>query len=528
MLTKTISRWPLANSIDLNPKLGSLSNHALIEDRQVVIDRIAKAIRSGELIGLAADYDCDGMGSCVLLHDCIRSIGGRAISFVASRFDGGYGLSDNLANKLIAANVRLTVTLDCGSSDHDRIDRLNSHGIDVVVIDHHLVPSRPLNVIGFLNPNKPSCLSEFKHMASGGLAWSVVVGLLREFKSDIDPKSYLELTAIATIGDVAPLTLDNRILTAIGLREMANTKRPGLRVLMDIGKLAQGQPITGRDISFRVCPMVNAPGRLGPPDIIIQLLMTTDPEEAKELGKQIEEIAAKRRLITEIATNECIAEVESNGYHKQTAIVLGSESYGHGIVGISAARLVDKYKVPICVIGSEGRGSLRGPPGSRLYDALVFSKDALLVYGGHQQAAGCRLDFTRLNEFRETFCRYFRENAGNLSPVDPEENILDLDPQDQLMAVVGDLSLLEPTGQANPKPRIRVQGKVKEAKAVKGNHLKLTVLIPGNRELGCFAISMGDRAPELINKTVTVIGDLRKNVWNGRTRAEMFVDSITS
>ena len=295
---------------------------------------------------------------------------------------------------------------------------------------------------------------------------------------------------------------------------------------MQLGKLEIGKPITGRDVGFRIAPQINAPGRLTNPDIIANLLLSNDPSEIEILIKEVEQLTDTRRLVTEEITTACVKEVEAN-YLGKSAIVIGHPDWSHGIVGICAARLVDKYNVPVCVIGHEGRGSLRGPPGVQLYSALQHSAEHLLKYGGHAAAAGCQIQFVNLNNFRQAFCNYFEQN-----PVVPPDTLVDpvieLDLQDNLLKLVDEWATLEPCGQGNPRPKIKIEGKVKFAKVVKGGHLKIDVILPDSRTIGCFFIGAGDREKELIGQNVSIIGDLRKNEWNGRVSAEIFVEYITT
>ncbi len=532
MITKTIQAWLDRYFLDdsfLDPKINQLSDHSLILERDVVIDKLIEAVRSGSHIAVFGDFDVDGLTSTVILTDFLRKMGGRVTTVVASRFRGnGYGLNDQAADDILAiGSITTCVTLDCGSSDHDRILRLQAAGITVLTVDHHLVPDVKLPADAFINPHRKECPSKFKFLCTAGLTFSVIAGIKRKLSLDIDVLSYLDLVACGTVADVMPLESDNRILVRHGFKRLSEAKRPGIKALMDLAKLPAGHNFTGRDLGFRISPQINAPGRLQSPQVIADLLLSRDAEEASTYSAIIEELTAKRRLITEVITEECIREVEANGYHKHDAIILGDPQWSHGIVGIVAARIVDRYGKPTGVIGSEGRGSLRGPPGSRLYDALVHSKAVLNRFGGHQAAAGCSLDWPNLPAFRDTFRQFFSPATYVPLPASPTPEPLPLDLSDNFISVVDDLAKLEPCGQGNPRPVIQITGKVKSCKSVKGGHLKLEVTLPKNKPMGCFAIGRGDLENTLLPGTqVTVTGDLRKNEWRGKVTAEMFVQDI--
>jgi single-stranded-DNA-specific exonuclease len=528
--TKTLASWLSKiqqSETFLTPKLSQISDQTLILDRSVVVNRLALAVRKGQNIVAFGDYDCDGITACVLITQGIRSLGGRVTPMLASRYSGGYGFSDPACDKVLALKPSVLVTLDCGSSDHDRLARIKAAGIDALVIDHHLVPDKPLPATAFLNPHRPGCNSQYKWYASVGLAWSVIGGLKKELDIDLEMRQFLDLVAIGTIGDVAPLTLDNRALVRAGLDVVSKAERPGLRTLLSLAKIVPGTPFSGRDIAFRISPQINAPGRLQDPDIVAHLLLASSQNEANALGETVSELTVKRRALTEEITEACLAQVSDLGLDGMSALVVGDPSWNHGIVGIVASRLVDRFHKPVCVIGHEGRGSLRGPPGVQLYEALKFCQAQLIKWGGHNAAAGCQLSFDNLSDFRETFCRYFSESEGNSSPVEQESNLLPLNSRDQLMQVCEDLQLLEPCGQGNIRPVLQVSGTVESAKEVKGGHLKLDVRLGPGRTLGCFAIAKGSMEPLLRpGVKVNLTGDLRKNIWRGRETAEMFVESL--
>lgn len=533
MTTKTVSNWLETIGKDqsfLTPKMSELSDHSLILDRDKTIDRIALAIRNGEHIGSASDYDADGLTSNCVIAEGVRYLGGRVSTFVATRFgSGGYGFSQEVANRVKQAACTLVITLDCGSSDHDRIEWLKQFGVDVCVIDHHLVPEVPLPAYSFINPHRPECHSTYKWMASVGLALSVIGGLNRKLGGSLNTRDWLDVCAIGTVADVAPLTGDNRLLVNAGLSALTKPKRPGLAALYELTDFRPTEALTGRDIAFRISPGINAPGRMSDPDIILDLLMEKDPIRAREIAQQVKDIWDKRRLDTDVMAEEAINEVlNTSTYTEGSAIVVGREEWNHGIVGIVAARLVDKFNVPVCVLGTHGRGSLRGPAGSTLYDALVFCKDTLVKFGGHQAAAGCQVEWDNLNQFRQKFSEFFstKQSTHNEHPI--VSNLLPLETSDDPLSVANDINKLEPCGQGNARPIVTFTCQIKAAKAVKGNHLKVDMILPNGLSIGGFGINLGDMAEDLpFGATVEVQGDLRKNTWNGRTKAEVFISSLT-
>ncbi len=510
----------------LQPRLSELTAPDAMVDRSQVSQRVAKAIRSGEVIAVFGDYDCDGITSAAILTEVIRELGGRAVPLVASRFDGGYGVSAAACRRIQQSGASLLVTCDCGSSDHESLARLQSAGVESVVIDHHLVPDRPLPAVGFLNPHRPECGFPYKGMASCGLVLSVAAELRRILGATLDVRRWLDLVAIGTIADVAPLDGDNRRLVSAGLRALRAARRPAVEALLSLAKIDASVPITGRDVAFRIAPHINAPGRLGSASLALDLLLSPTAEHARRLAERVQEISMERRQVQARMEQEATEEIERCGYHQQPAIVLGRQGWNSGVVGIVAGRLADRYLRPAVVVGFDaeiGRGSVRGPAGSRLFDALRASSGLLQRFGGHQAAAGLELRLDRLDEFRSAFCLAVQQLPAAL--VASADAPLPLLPGDDPSVVLSDLDRLEPCGEKNPRPRLSVTGELRFAREVTGGHLKLVLELSDRRRLGGFAVGQGAQRASLSGR-VTLVGDLRHNVFPGADPYELFVEHI--
>jgi single-stranded-DNA-specific exonuclease len=287
------------------------------------------------------------------------------------------------------------------------------------------------------------------------------------------------------------------------------------------------QPITGRDVAFRIAPHINAPGRLGSPDLALRLLMARDVETARGLAAELSQVSSRRRELSTEMESQAIIDVRSGGFEDDPALVIGREGWSPGVVGIVAGRLSSHFARPVIVVGFDGavgRGSVRGPAGARLHDALVECSGVLLKFGGHQRAAGVEVRSDRLGDLRESFVRAIA-NQGALPGPDPRDGTLELDVLDDPAGVLADLDRLEPCGEGNPRPRLLVRGRVSSARAVKNGHLKLTLDLGRDRRLGCFAIDEGARAPQLVGD-VTLVGDLRHNTFPGADPVELFAEQI--
>ena len=373
-------------------------------------------------------------------------------------------------------------------------------------------------------------LSRISGLASCGLALSIGAALRTALGRELDLRRWLDLVAIGTIADVAPLDGDNRALVRAGLRVLGEARRPGIRALFELAKLDGQTPITAEDVAFRIAPRLNAPGRLGSADIAVKLLMAKTNEEAYSLAAEIEQRSSERKLLQEHMIAEALAEIEGEGWAERAAIVIGREGWNHGIVGIVAGRLADRFKRPVVAVGftnGHGRASVRGPAGSRLFDALSAAKDILIRFGGHQAAAGAEVELSRLGELRACF------EAACAAQPPPQKTSQAEDPNalswlalgDDPARVLCDLYLLEPCGAGNESPSLALEATVLSARQVNGGHLKLELELEGGTRLGAFGISMGERASTLTGK-IAVLGKLRPDRYRGGNAIELKLEKI--
>jgi single-stranded-DNA-specific exonuclease len=299
-----------------------------------------------------------------------------------------------------------------------------------------------------------------------------------------------------------------------------------VRALLDLAKIEPGTPLCAEDVAFRIAPRLNAPGRLGAPDLSVELLLSTTLEAAHGLAAEIEQRQLERRAVQERMLEEALAEVDRDGYRDRAAIVIGREGWNHGIVGIVAGRLASALSKPVVVIGFEagvGRGSIRGPKGSRLHDAVSACAPLLRRFGGHQAAAGLEVELEQLGALREAFEAACAAQPA-LLPVDDSPRVR-LAPGDALSKVLADLSQLEPCGESNPAPALALVGRVVSAREVTGGHLKLELALDSGERLSAFGVGMGARA-ETLSGEIAVAGKLRPDRYRGGSAIELKLDKI--
>ena len=516
----------------LDPRLSHLTSPDAMADRDASAERLARAVRAHERICVFGDYDCDGITATAIMTGILRALGGEVVPLLATRREGSYGLSMRALERVLATSATLLVTCDCGSSDHERLEVVRARGIDAIVIDHHLVPAEKLPAYAFLNPHRPECGFPYKGMASCGLALSLGAAVRRALGVDLDVRPYLDLVAIGTIADVAPLDGDNRALVRAGLGVLAGSgrsarPRPGLRALAENAKIDLSLDMRAEDVAFRIAPRLNAPGRLGDPDLSLQLLLEQNPATAVAIAAAVEQLALQRRAIQDEMLAEAFAEIEAAGWGSAPGIVVARSGWHPGIVGIVAGRIASRYGRPTIVVALEtdkGRGSVRGPTGSFLHDALTRCRHELVGFGGHQAAAGVEVRADRVSALRDAWCDAFVAFPPQGGADDGEPDVR-LDDRDDLSAVVRDLHRLEPCGEKNRAARLLVPGaRVLSARNLKG-HLRVE-LTWGRGALGGFGFELGSEAAGLAGAHADVIGQLRADTWRGGEAVEMRVEKI--
>jgi single-stranded-DNA-specific exonuclease len=507
-----------------DPRLAHLSPPTGMKDRDVAASRIARAVRAGETIAIFGDYDADGVTSAALMTDVLRTLGGRVVTLLADRFEGGYGLSGPALERVFATAATLLITCDCGTSDHPRLDDARRRGLDVIVIDHHRVPDEPLPALAFLNPHRPDCGFPYKGLASVGLALSICAAIRAELGVALDLRNWLDFVALGTIADVAPLTGDNRALVRAGLALMSKGTRPGTRALAEITKLV-GAPLTGEDVSFRLAPRINAPGRLKKPDLALELLLCTSPHEARMRAAELDLICDERKKLDRAILAEAELILQEPALAALPVVVLGSESWHPGVVGIAAGRLASKLGKPTIIVGTHGRGSVRGPAGFPLYSALSRCKDALLTFGGHEAAAGVHVAVGGVEALRERFAQACIDmGIGAPAPAvfRPDAALV---PGDDPGQVFRDLERFEPCGHANPAPLLEItSARVRGSRVMKERHLAVDLEI-GRGGLRAFGYDLAPHVPAT-GSFVRIVGKLRRDDFRGGGAVEMRMETL--
>jgi single-stranded-DNA-specific exonuclease len=440
----------------LRPKLDRLHDPLGFLSMDKAVERLARAVRDKELVFIHGDYDVDGICSTTLLTRAIRWFGGEAMPFIPRRIEDGYDLSDAGVNAAIAAGAKVVVTCDCGTTAVAPVVKLCSAGIDVIVTDHHLPGADALpNCISVLNPRRSGCEYPDKDLAAVGVAFKLALALANTLgKKENYVWAMLDLVALATVADVAPLRGENRVFVRYGLKMLAETRNIGLHALIRAAGL-EGKQLTAGRIGFILAPRLNAAGRLGHAIRGVELLMTENEHDANAIARELEELNYRRQELDRWTLDQAREKVQQLDLDETFGIVLADEAWHPGVIGIVASRLVEEFGRPTVLIslsGDQGKGSGRSISKFDLHGALGQTKDLLLRFGGHHAAAGVTVERDKVDAFAARFNEVAR---SLLSPEDlvPEIRVdleVSIDGMDAKLESL--FRHFEPFGIANPTP----------------------------------------------------------------------------
>jgi single-stranded-DNA-specific exonuclease len=413
---------------------------------------IAEAVRAGRKIAVWGDYDVDGITATALVKGFMASRGIEITHFIPDRLDFGYGLHAEGIRGLAEQGVGLLLTVDCGIANVQEIREAKALGMNVVVTDHHL-PGQELPVAdAIINPKIGDWPSP--NLAGVGIAFLLMGALNRILPEPrVDIRDYLDLVALGTVADVVPLDEQNRIMVKNGLLLIKEGRRPGIQALKEISGLSSEDDVGTGTIGFALAPRINAAGRIGDPDLAVNLLLENRLEEARLLAAQLDRLNSKRKLEEQRILEEAIVQAESQLH--LPGLVLHSEHWHSGIIGIVASRIVERFHRPCLILTKENgifKGSGRSTPSFDLYQALLSCKQCLYKFGGHRQAAGLKLEPFQLANLKNLFAWAVEEQLGT----NPAPPVLELDAQLPFAlltdTLLKELELMQPFGQGNPRP----------------------------------------------------------------------------
>lgn len=515
--------------------LSELLDPFLMLGMDKAVDRLVKAVARGEKVCIHGDYDVDGITSVVLLLTFFRAIGLEAFYIIPDRFVDGYGLSADAVKKAVALDAAVMVTVDCGISALAEAELCAEAGLDLIITDHHTPGDCLPNAFAVINPHQPGCSFPAKSLAGVGVAFNLALALrsrLRAegfFAASTEPnlREYLDLVALGTIADVVPLLDQNRILVKHGLKELSQSRRPGIQALKTVAAV-NGDVGCGA-VGFRLAPRLNAAGRLENAAMAVELLLCHDIKTAGPLAAALDASNAERQAVEREILSDALQKLKDDPlFHRRKSIVLASEKWHAGVIGIVASRLVDLYHRPAILIAMKdgsGKGSGRSITTFHLYEALHACVDHLVKYGGHKHAAG----LTVAEDTVEGFIRRFHEVADGLLTTDDLTPVLLLDAEveaaDLTAELVGEVELMKPYGMGNPEPLFLLRNaKIVESRTLKDSHLKLRLQAAGRR-FDAIGFSMAGKGVA-VGEIIDLAFSPAINVWNGRSTLQLTIKDL--
>jgi single-stranded-DNA-specific exonuclease len=497
-------------------------------DLALSVALLKEAIATQDKIAICGDYDADGMTSTALLLRALRYLGADVDYAIPSRMKDGYGINTRIVEEFASAGVGIVLTVDNGISAREPVARAVALGMSVIITDHHDLPVELPNAHAILNPKLLRDDSPYQGLAGVGVAYILATTLAQDSnKLEGLTESLLELFTLGTIADLAPLVGVNRRWLKQGLKLLPKSQLAGVQALMLAAGVSDAQKqLKPDDIGFRLGPRINAIGRIGDPQTVIELLTTDDPGLAYGRAMQCEETNTRRQKLCEQIEKEAIAQVEKTPipWRQDRVLVVVKSDWHHGVIGIVASRLVERYGVPVFIATQEEngvlRGSARGIEEFNVFEALEFCRDCLGKFGGHKAAGGFSLPAANLATFKQKLSQFAHqclepEHLKPLVKIDAEATFAQLTPQ-----LHEQIENLQPWGIGNDFPVFWTREvRVKEQKVVGNNHLKISLEDKSGKQIKAIAWRWGDYFP--LPSQLNLAYKLRENAWNGNKSLEL-------
>lgn len=516
----------------LHPELSSLASPHLLLGLDRTLERLRRAILSREKILIFGDFDVDGVtGTCLALR-VLQRVGANADFLLPHRIEHGYGLSFKVLPEILKREPGVVLTVDCAIRSVDEIAALQEHGIDVLLTDHHEPGPVLPPAYAVIDPKQEGCPYPDKRLAAVGVMYQILRGLLSDLEHEVDLESELDLVALGTVADVVPLDGENRVFVSHGLRVMNERAKIGIM------KLAEAAGVNGEleawHLAYLLGPRINAAGRLGDASVAVRLLNAADTNTASELARVLDDANRERQELSHSTLQQANEAIDrGTAGDNPSGIVLASNQWHPGVIGIATAKLVDRFHRPAVLIamnGDRGRGSVRSISGIDICAVLDECGDLLVQHGGHEMAAGLTIERDRVQDFRERFskgvaARLTAENSVSKLKIDCA-----ITPEDVDATLLASLEVLSPFGFGNSRPNFLLRGaEISSAPKVVGRgHLKLQLRRRhGMGPLECIGFDLADLMPRNgRGRLVDLVGHVAVNEWNGRRVPQLQIADV--
>lgn len=505
----------------------------LLKDAKKAAERIRTAVETKENIVIYGDYDVDGITSTSILYLFLSSLGANVSYYIPNRSDEGYGINMIALSKIQKSGAKLLITVDCGITAVGEVELAKAMGLEVIITDHHTCKELVPDAYAVINPKQPDCDYPFKDLAGVGVAFKLILAtaLTMGLSAKEYFDKYIEIVAIGTIADVVSLTDENRVFVSIGMNALKNTENFGLNALFESAQILD-KPINAGLISFMIAPRINAAGRVGSAKTAVELLVTDDKAKAREIATALEDENRSRQQTEQEILNEAFEMIEGDiDFKDKKVIVLAKENWHHGVIGVVASRLVDKYYRPTILISLKdglGKGSGRSIKGFNLFNALNECSDLLLKFGGHELAAGLGLNCSDIEEFDKRINEYAKNTLADedLVPYINIDAILDIG--DLTVENAETLSMLEPFGMGNPQPVFAVMNVnlISQRTIGDGKHTRL-MLSKNGRVIEAVGFNMANAISGfVVGSKLDIAFNMNTNIFKGEKHLQIILKDI--
>lgn len=514
----------------IKPNIEFLRDPFLLKDMDKATNRIKSAIENKEIIYIYGDYDVDGVSSTSILVLYFDSIGYEVNYYIPNRLEEGYGLNIDAIDELKANGAELIITVDCGITSVREVDYANELGIDVIVTDHHECQEKLPNALAVIDPKREDCSYPFKGICGCGVALKLIHALSGDaFFADVE--RYLEIASIATICDIMPVLDENRIIVKNGLELMMRSNNIGVKALMDVCELS-GNKIKSSHIGFSIGPRINACGRLGYSNLGVKLFTSKNYEDALQLAQAMNRLNEERQAIESNISNEAEKLIRDNpNFENEKVMVLASEGWHHGIIGIVASKLTEKYYKPsilLCLEDGMATGSARSIKGFDLFDALFQCKELMTKFGGHEQAAGLTISEENIDKLRHQINEIADYNLIEEDLIEEIKIEYEINSSSINLNLVDELHVLEPFGIKNPTPYFVMRDcLVKNAYLIGQDKKHLKLVIEKDVSFDCVGFNMAHLRSEFdVDDTIDIVFQIDENTFNGNTKVQLLIKDI--
>ena len=512
----------------LNPKRNDFYNPFGMPDMEKAINRILKAIDSNEKIIIYGDYDVDGITSVAVLKSFLEERGLGIGVYIPNRLNEGYGLNKEAIKHISEKGYQLMITVDCGITAIEEVEYAKSLGIETIVTDHHEPIETLPDAIAVVDAKRKDSQYECRNLAGVGVVFKLIQAL--SIKLGLDEKEYLkflDIVCVGTISDIVPLTDENRVIVKLGLKLVEQTRNLGLKEILQSCGYSK---INSTTISFGVAPRINACGRMGHQEEALNLLLSKNLEEVKELALKLNEYNKTRQDIKKSIYQEAVEKIEKDNLTKNNTLVVYGNNWHHGVIGIVSSKITELYFKPSILLSEEDgeyKGSGRSINGFDLHEALMECNQTIKKFGGHAMAVGITIEKDKIEEFKEMFEKIAKEkNVDKIIPIINVDAEIKLDEINKEM--VESLKELEPYGEANKMPVFAFKNlKIESIRALtNGKNLKLTV--KDNKNIvNAIGFNLGELVENYkIGDKIDIVGNLEINSFNGVESIQINIKDI--